>query len=572
MPERDVAPSAVSELVPVSEPILFMHLPKTAGTALRNLFARHLGEERVSKNLNMRLEEALVRYADLNAVCGHFHVEQGQRLPADRISMTVLRDPVDRFLSHYYFRKFDAQNQAIDQRVRSRDLDQFIEEQTSTDIDDLNLQTSLLYPLGTESWTMLSWSERVIAAQRALDRFDCVGIHNEIDDFVCMICARMGWSPDAALDRVNVTSRRTTPDQLPIAARRKLDELLQYDQLVFEYAVERFRQSRRASITASAVHRIASPRGADALPSPRSCVPEPREFGDRRLELVNVRVMGELSGESLAMIGERLNIHIQFVAHEPVDSVTAGFLIRDERGLPVFGTDTYLLGDIYQVTPGMYSFRFSLLNRVECGAYTVDVKLIRNSSHLEGCYHWKDNAARFDVHGWAAVSFVGRVMMDACADLTRMSAAGSIETMPVQVDRSRPASTAGRLNPPLSDFSARLTLLSELSSAQTGTELLVDIEIENSGIETWHTSGKRPVCLSYHWHDQDGNVIEYDGVRTFLPRDLQPGERIRLVGLLRAPHCTGLMRLTWTLVQEDVGWFDENDGQSRYGVDVRVVT
>ena len=302
-----------------SEQILFLHLPKTAGTALRNFFARHLGEERVSRNLNMRLEEALGRYSDLSAICGHLHAEQGQTLPSERVSITVLRDPVDRFLSYFYFRKFDAQNHAVDRRVLALDIDQYIDELTDADRGDLNLQTQLLYPLGTQSMSLLSWPERVTAAQVALDDIDLGGIQSEVDDFVSMISARMGWAADKALDRVNVTSQRIAPNQLTSASRRKLDEVLQYDRLVYEHAVERFRRLRRASILASGARRqvrsaTCTPVGATIQKSSRR-VSAPREFGDRRLEIASVRVRGEMSGASLAMIGERIMIYIEFVAH-----------------------------------------------------------------------------------------------------------------------------------------------------------------------------------------------------------------------------------------------------------------
>ncbi|MEO7326050.1 MAG: Wzt carbohydrate-binding domain-containing protein [Dokdonella sp.] len=573
MSDSQAIAAATADSSVAREPILFLHLPKTAGTALRNLFIKHLGEEHVSRGLNMRLDEALVHYADLDAICGHFHAEHGHSLPVDRFSITVLRDPVDRFLSSFYFRKFDAQKDAVDQRVRSMDIDQFIDGLTDSDIDELNVQTFMLYPLGTESMALLSRREQVAAAKRALDCIDYVGIHDEIDDFVCMICARMGWPADAALERVNATSQRLSPEQLSSASRRKLDDVLQYDCAVYQYAIERFTQLRRESIISAPTRRAniecaAAPRVAAARPRPPA--PAPREFGDRRVELVNVRIIGEMSGESLALIGERISVHIQFVAHEAVDGVTAEFLIRDERGLPVFGTNTHLLGDAYRVTPGTYAFTFSFLNRIECGAYTVDARLIRNGSYLVGCYHWKDKVARFDVNGWGAQYFAGRVMMDASASLAQVSEEGSIGHQRVLVDSSKPALLSGRLNPPLQDFSARLSPLSTVLSTHTGAELLVEIEVENTGGATWQVSGKNPVCLSYHWHDREGNVVENDGLRTYLPRDLNPGQRMKLVGLLRAPDRIGDLRLIWTMVQEGVSWFDSRDAQSKFSVDVTV--
>jgi hypothetical protein len=572
-----VAVSACKQPVP-NEKVLFFHIPKTAGTALRNLFTRHLGEHNVSKNRElMPLEEALVRGADFTAVCGHFRARQGSELPGDRVSVTVLRDPLDRFLSDFFYLKFGDHQRPVDQRVRSLDIEGFIEQLSERDADELNIQTSLLHPLGTAQLTALSWPEKVAAAQRALDHFDLVGVHGEIDDLVCMVCARMRWQEIAPLDRVNVTSRRIAVGELSSHSRNKLESLLAPDRAVFEHALVRFRQLRRDAIrtgsygTASQALRSMVPAVPSAQSAVASAAPAAREFGDRRLEITGVTVTGELSGPHEVLIGETLSIYIDFVAHEPVEDVTVGISIRDERGLLVFGTNTYLLGETYQIAPGTYSCKLAFVYRGERGAFTVDANLIRNGSHLEGCHHWKERVAYFDVPYAAATYFEGRVLMDTSVELTQVSPAGGVKVSRARVGSTSAIRSPGRLNPALTDFSARITPLSAFPDLPAGTELLVDIELENTGSETWRATGRRPVHLSYHWQTADGDVVEYDGLRTSLLRDIGAGEHTRLVGLLRVPLRTGSLRLTWALVQEDVGWSDEINRESRYCVDVLVV-
>jgi hypothetical protein len=561
----------------VDNKILFFHLPKTAGTALRNLFARHLGEEQVSKNLGLvPLKDSLIRNADLTAICGHFRARQGDLLPADRVSITVLRNPLDRFLSDFFFRKFDNHQRLIDQRVRALDIDAFIAQLSDNDADELNIQTTLLYPLGTAQLAALPWSEKAAAAKHALDQFDLVGVHAEIDDLVCMVCARMGWHDHAPLDRANVTSRRIPVDELSTRSRSKLDVLLAPDRSVFEHALARFKQLRRAAILTGPCATALPQTDSTALTAPpmqsatSSVLPAPREFGDRRLEITAVSVGGELSGPNEVLIGEKLNIHIDFIAHERVEEVSAGLSIHDERGVLVFGTNTYLLGDTYRVSRGTYSCRLAFIYRGEPGEFLVDVNLIRNGSHLEGCYHWKEQVARLYVSGSVATNFEGKVFMDASAGLVSVSPGGRVESERVAVHTTNNVLALGRLNPAITDHSAKITLLSEFREVPAGGELLVQIELKNTGAQTWWAHGKRPVNLSYHWHDRKGNVIEQDGLRTPLPRDVGPGESIRLPGLLRAPQRVGALRLTWTLVQEEVAWFDEHDRRAKSCVEVLV--
>jgi hypothetical protein len=173
--------------------------------------------------------------------------------------------------------------------------------------------------------------------------------------------------------------------------------------------------------------------------------------------------------------------------------------------------------------------------------------------------------------GWATTYFNGHVLMDPAVIFSRISAHGRIKSFAQRPTPNMSSiTTTGRLNPPLNDFSAHITTPGTLPDTPTGTELLLDIAVENRGAETWRADGKRLVCVSYHWADAEGRVIENDGLRTRLPRDLQPGEHAFVKGLVRMPQQPGAYRMIWTLVQEEVAWFDHAEPQSRSTLDVRV--
>ena len=264
-------------------------------------------------------------------------------------------------------------------------------------------------------------------------------------------------------------------------------------------------------------------------------------------------------------------INVEFDAHEATTNLAIGFVIRDERGLPVFGTNTQLLGRSCTVAPGRYRATFSLLNRIECGTYTLDVSLTRDGSPNLGCHHFREQVCRFDVHAFATPYFHGRVMMDPYVDFSVLSPDGRIDASPAPVDASRLAPSVGRSNPPLADFRAGLRPLQTIGRISKGTELLVELEVANTGIEAWPADGKQSVCVAYRWLDRDGSVVESDGVRSRLPRDIAPGETIRLIGFVRVPQHTGALRLRWTLVQEGVMWFDDAQPAACATMDVSVI-
>jgi hypothetical protein len=97
-----------------------------------------------------------------------------------------------------------------------------------------------------------------------------------------------------------------------------------------------------------------------------------------------------------------------------------------------------------------------------------------------------------------------------------------------------------------------------------GQTVAADVAIKNASSKTWPSKpdprGRNAVNLSYHWLDRKRQVVVFDGLRTPLPRDLNPGESVTLSAAIRAPEKPGVYLLHLTLVQEGVAWFSEKDG------------
>jgi len=82
-----------------------------------------------------------------------------------------------------------------------------------------------------------------------------------------------------------------------------------------------------------------------------------------------------------------------------------------------------------------------------------------------------------------------------------------------------------------------------------------NITVSNTGTVSWPAGGATPVHLSYHWLDQLGNVVLWDGVRGALAADLPPGRSAVVALPVAAPSQTGSYILRLDLVQEGVTWF-----------------
>src|ERR1700733_9257585 len=92
----------------------------------------------------------------------------------------------------------------------------------------------------------------------------------------------------------------------------------------------------------------------------------------------------------------------------------------------------------------------------------------------------------------------------------------------------------------------------KLDPPQAGALGSAHIEFENTGTVQWRNG----IRIGYHWLDERGNPIVWDGQRTEIPH-LAPGERGTGGARVRAPIPPGGYRLAFDLVAELRAWFSE---------------
>jgi hypothetical protein len=86
----------------------------------------------------------------------------------------------------------------------------------------------------------------------------------------------------------------------------------------------------------------------------------------------------------------------------------------------------------------------------------------------------------------------------------------------------------------------------------------VTVEAENAGSAAWRTRGPEAgLFLAYHWLDERGNPIVWDGRRTALERVVEPGDVLHQTIAVRAPIPPGPYRFAVDLVEEHRFWVAE---------------
>ena len=77
------------------------------------------------------------------------------------------------------------------------------------------------------------------------------------------------------------------------------------------------------------------------------------------------------------------------------------------------------------------------------------------------------------------------------------------------------------------------------------------VEAENAGSAPWRSVGPdEGVFIAYHWLDERGNAIVWDGERTPLETPVEPGGTLRQTVAVRGPIPPGPYRLAIDLVEE----------------------
>jgi stage II sporulation protein D len=107
-----------------------------------------------------------------------------------------------------------------------------------------------------------------------------------------------------------------------------------------------------------------------------------------------------------------------------------------------------------------------------------------------------------------------------------------------------------------SDLDAGYGTITAPAAIIPGGEVPVEVNVTNTGLQSWPAAGNAAVRLGYHWLDGNGKAVVWDGARVPLSRDLAPGHETSLSVNVRAPDHDGDYILVWDMVQDGgIGWF-----------------
>ena len=226
-------------------PIVFMHIPKCAGTALRTFVARHLGARAVrhirDADNGMEIITGPAHGLSARFTMGHFGYDYICKCLQPATKLTFLRDPVERTLSHYYYWRELREDRAEPNLAKKLDLLAFLNTRMrSVTVQLENIQTWMLIddyrPWARFKYRGLGEGALFDLASKHLDHFDFVGFTEEFDEGLRTLSGIYGWPMPQPASVVNKTQYRKGAREIGDKEMERILELTRIDRQIYDYA------------------------------------------------------------------------------------------------------------------------------------------------------------------------------------------------------------------------------------------------------------------------------------------------------------------------------------------------
>jgi hypothetical protein len=259
--------------------LVFLHVPKAAGTTFRWLLRQQYpGGVFPAGNVFSRPDEAFACLARLDlasarAVSSHLTMGMEPHFPPGARLVTVLREPVQRTLSHYSYLFTPPSEGKPRRRIAQGLLPPGVEPpppgtglEACLDNPDWlldNLQTRILCGI-VSPYDPLPPDALARAKDNVRDRFSYVGVLERFDEFVALLTLELGW-PTLVFRRGRENPDRIVSGQLAPEAARAVEEHNALDLELYDYASRCFAEAVRGAREEVAFETAVLSRGRELL-------------------------------------------------------------------------------------------------------------------------------------------------------------------------------------------------------------------------------------------------------------------------------------------------------------------
>ena len=429
---RDATESEVMHAEAAKPRSCFLHVPKSAGTALtlylrdvlgrRNVF--HIGEDRYQ---NVPLDGLMKRYP---VITGHFNVGRiPDRLFDTTFFFTFLREPTDRIVSMYHFFKegdLDSDRRAVINEEWSLEhaLDKWVRPGCCSPWSN---EQTFLFSGATDAGQP---PEKLLPrAMRNLERFDFVGVHERFADGVEALGKLRGWPLNAPVPRFKTSRKRLAVGEMEPALVERIRAANHCDLALYARAQELWEDARARAHYRPPVTPTENPLG---IISPTGSLLPRTERGSREVTFNTVDIFdGRTGGDAVIQQGNPAEIRLAIYSNLDAADIHVGVKICDQADLEVYSVSTRLQGRELSLHAGAVTrVTFAFDMTLATGGYFLNVVLQGGDGHDDRVFHAIDN-----------------VMIFWCLD-SRPPAFSGLVDLQARMTVARPVFTDKRWHPP----------------------------------------------------------------------------------------------------------------------------
>lgn len=218
--------------------LIFLHIPKTAGSTLHKIIGRQYKPKSIFSINGERAQESIAEFKNLSesqrseiqVLKGHMRFGLHEYLPQSSSYITVLRDPVDRVISHYYY-VLRKPNHYLHNQITSKNmsLKDYVSSGITKELD--NSQTRLIsstaanIPYGECSAEVLESAKKNIQ-----ENFAVVGLADEFDKTLILLKRAFKWKTPFYI-KANITKNRPLKEDI---SKETLNAIEKYNELDIE--------------------------------------------------------------------------------------------------------------------------------------------------------------------------------------------------------------------------------------------------------------------------------------------------------------------------------------------------
>jgi len=227
--------------------LIFLHIPKTAGSTFhmilnsrftesetQNLFGSRYSETEIKQFINSPMEAK----AHVRLLKGHMPFGLHQYLPGNSRYITVLRDPVERVISQYYYIKKNAHNPLHEQVEKGGlSIAEFVSSGIAVGMN--NGQCRFLNgDLDEYGFDACGASLIENVKKHIEEHFIWLGVTERFDESIVLLSMLMGWKKRPHYIRENISKTRKSRAEISAEDIEVIKRYNELDIKLYEYANE----------------------------------------------------------------------------------------------------------------------------------------------------------------------------------------------------------------------------------------------------------------------------------------------------------------------------------------------